>query len=410
MWLSDWLRTRRSRAARPDEPIVGDLQEASAGDGRPPALPERKAHRSTGEWLPEGVRGAAAWSGAALLIGLVIYLVAQFAVTLGLLVLTLFIGLLLTALLRPVADWLDRVGLPRLATTWLLVLGVLALFLGSVWFIEQRLRSQLPTLEANLTNGLDRVRNFLVERVGLSPEQVDALFDGAINSVRGATGSASGGVGGTFVTAATTLAAVLAGLALALFTAFWLIYDGDRVWHFLVRLLPARWRGAADRAGGAAWEVLGSYLRGVTLVALVDAVGIGIALLALGVPIAFTLGVLTFFGAYVPLVGAFVAGLVAVLVAFAAHGLTTALLVLGAVVLVQQLEGQLLQPIIMGRSVAVHPLAIVYAIAAGGLLWGISGAILAVPLLAAAYSVGKSLSQTGATSGPREGEEVADEP
>lgn len=359
--------------------------------------------RRPAEWLPAGLGGTAAWSAAALLIGLVVYLVAQFAVALGLLVFTLFIGLLLTALLRPVADWLDRRGLPRLAATWLLVLGVIALFLGIAWVLQQRVRSELPALGGNLTSGLQRVRDFLVERMGLSSQQVDALFDSAISRVRGATGSGSAEVGNSVITGATTLASVLAGLVLALFTAFWLVYDGDRVWHFLLRLLPDAWRERADGAASAAWGTLGGYLRGVTLVALVDAVGIGIALVVLGVPIPFTLAVLTFFGAYVPLVGALVAGLVAVLVAFAAKGLTTALLTLGAVVLVQQVEGQLLQPIIMARAVAIHPLAIAYAIALGGLLWGIEGAILAVPLLAAVYAAGSSLARAGAGSDARPG-------
>jgi predicted PurR-regulated permease PerM len=345
--------------------------------------------RHGGAWMPSGLRGTAAWSAAALLVGAVVYLVVQFATAVGLLVLTLFVGLLLTALLRPVVDWLDRTGLPRLAASWLVLLATIAAVGGLGVFVEQRLASQLPALRENLTGGLSRLRDFLVEQVGLSSEQVDSLFDAVIAQV----GSAGSGPSGAVVAGAMTLLSALAGLALALFTAFWLVYDGDRVWQFLLHLFPRRWQDRTEDAGAAAWRTLGGYLRGITLVALVDAVGIGIALVLLGVPIPFTLALLTFFGAYVPFVGATVAGLAAVLVAFAAEGFTTALLTLGAIIAVQQLEDQLLQPLIMGYSLELHPLAIAYAITLGALLWGIPGAILAVPVLASAYAVGSSLAR-----------------
>lgn len=339
-------------------------------------------------WLPSGLRAAAAWSAAALLVGAVLYLVVQFAVGVGLLVLTFFVGLLLTALLRPVVDRLDRLGLPRLAATWLVLLAATGVAVGLGLFVQQRLASQLPTLRANLAGGLDRLRDLLVEQVGLSSEQVDELIDAAIAQVRG---SAGGATGEAIVTGAMTLLTVLAGLVLALFTAFWLVYDGDRIWRFVLHLFPEAWQDRTDRAGSMAWASLGGYLRGLTLVALFDAVGIGLALLVLDVPIPFTLALLTFFGAYVPFIGATVTGLAAVLVALAAEGVTTALLTLAAIILVQQLEDNLLHPVIMGHTVELHPLAIAYAVLLGGLLWGIPGAVLGVPLLATAYAVGSSL-------------------
>jgi predicted PurR-regulated permease PerM len=359
-------------------------------------------HDNVSAAMPAGVRGTAWWCGAALLIGAVVYLVIQFAVAAGVLVLTLLLALLLTALLRPVADWLDRHHVPRLAATWIVLVAAVAVVAAVGVFIEQQLASQLPALQDNLAGGLNRVRDFLVGQVGLAPRQVNQLVDAAIAQVYGGSGSSSdgGSTGAALVNGARMLLTALAGLALALFTAFWLVYDGDRVWHFLLRLCPDRWQHRAEAAGGAAWHTLGGYLRGVTLIALIDGVAVGVALLLLGVPLPLTLGLITFLGGYVPLVGATIAGLAAVLVALAAKGVTTALLTLGAVILVQQLEGQFLQPIIMGRTLELHPLAIAYALSLGALLWGIPGAIISVPLAAACYAVGSVLANPVAERGP----------
>jgi predicted PurR-regulated permease PerM len=339
--------------------------------------------------VPSAVRTAAAWSWRVLLIGLLAYVLLQVAVRLGSLVLTLLAALLLTALLRPVVDWLDRRGLPRLVATWLALLTLIA-FLAAVFVLaQQRASTQLTLLRGNLAGGLRRLRDVAVEQVGIPPERVDGLVDALVDQVLGGTSSA--GTASAVVSGVTTAATVLAAVALALFTAFFLVYDGERVWRFAVRLFPMTHRSVADQAGQRAWQALGGYLRGTTVIALIDAAGIGLALLLIGVPLPFTLALLTFLGGYIPLVGATVAGLAAVLVAFAANGATDALLTLGAVFLVQQLEGQLLQPIVMGRAVQLHPLGIAWALAVGGLLYGLAGAVVAVPVAAAGYAVGAYL-------------------
>lgn len=344
-------------------------------------------HETHAAWrsMPRALRGTAAWAGAALLVGAVVYLVVQFAVAVGALVLALFAALLFTALFRPVADWLDRKGVPRLLATWIVLVAALVVLGGLLFFIEQQLVAQLPALRESLAGGLDRVRNVLVERLGLPPGPTEDSIAALQRQLDGMSG------GSPVVTAARTLLTVLAGFALAVFTAFWLVYDGERVWAFVARLFPDRWSARTSAAGEAAWQTVGGYLRGVTLVALMDAVGIGAALLVLGVPLPFTLALLTFLGAYIPIVGAALAGLAAVLVAFAAKGATTALLTLAAVIAVQQLEGNVLQPLIMGRTLKLHPLAIAWALSIGGLLYGIPGAILSVPLAAAVYAVGTVL-------------------
>ena len=338
--------------------------------------------------VPVGVRTAAAWSWRILLIAAVVYVLAQLAVKLGLLLVVLFGGLLLTALLRPAADWLVRRGLPRLAAAWLLVLTALAALAGLAWLIERRIRSQFGALRQSLAGGLERLRDLAVHRLGLDRERLDEIINSLVEVVLGA---GSGGGSSAVVQTATMIVAVLGGIALAVFTAFWLVYDGRRVGRFVIGLLPDRVERTAAEAGRQAWHTLEGYLRGITIIALADAVGIGIALWLIGVPLPLTLAALTFLGGYVPLIGATVAGAAAVLVALAANGLTAALLTLGAVLVVQQIEGQFLQPIVMGRTLTLHPVAIAYALTAGGLLYGIAGAVLAVPLTAVVHTIARTV-------------------
>ncbi|MCZ2811202.1 AI-2E family transporter [Modestobacter sp. VKM Ac-2979] len=380
-------------SADPDQrPSAGSPTDPPAGG---------QAGTATDAGVPAGVRTAGMWCVWTLAIGAVVYFAVQLAVVLGTVVLTFLAGLLLTALMRPVVSWLDRGGLPRLAATWLVMVVFLALLGGVVFFLQQQVAGQLASLRPTLASGLDRLRSSLVETVGLSPQRVNSLIDGLISQVA-PSGAGAGAPGpGMLVSGATTAISVAAALVLALFTAFWLVYDGARIWRLCLRLVPADRRAAADAAGNGAWKTLGGYLRGTTVVALMDAVGIGLALVLIGVPLPFALAVLTFLGAYVPVVGAFVAGLAAVLVAYASGGLTEALWVLAAVVVVQQVEGNLLQPLIMRRTVFLHPLGIVYALTVGGLLWGIAGAVVAVPLTAVLYAIAVALAG-------RHGEEDAD--
>ena len=174
-----------------------------------------------------------------------------------------------------------------------------------------------------------------------------------------------------------------------------MVKDGRQIWSWVVRLFPKDTRARADGAGLRAWHTLISYVRATLAVAFVDAVGIGVGAAVLGVPLALPLGVLVFLGSFVPIVGATVTGLVAVLVALVAKGPVTALLLLGVVLLVQQVEGHVLQPLLLGRAVKVHPLAVVLAIATGVLLAGIVGALVAVPIVAVANTVASYLTPDG---------------
>jgi predicted PurR-regulated permease PerM len=180
---------------------------------------------------------------------------------------------------------------------------------------------------------------------------------------------------------------VLAGFFIVLFATYFFLADGARIWSWFVRLAPRAARAHVDSSGQVAWVSLTQFVRATVIVAAVDALGIMIVAAILGVPFVMAIGVLVFLGAFVPMVGATIAGTVAVLVALVAQGPVTALLMLGGVILVQQIEGHVLQPFLMGRFVSVHPLGVIVAIGCGVLLAGIAGALMAVPLAAAANAV-----------------------
>jgi predicted PurR-regulated permease PerM len=179
----------------------------------------------------------------------------------------------------------------------------------------------------------------------------------------------------------------LGAAALTLVLLFFLLKDGRSMWSWLIGHVPARRRGRIEPAGAAGWDALSGYVRGTVIVAAVDAIGIGAALLIVGVPLALPLILLTFVAAFVPIIGATVAGAAAVLVALVANGPVDALIILAAVIIVQQAEGNLLEPLVMGRAVHLHPAVILLAVAAGTVLAGVAGAIVAVPVVAVAYRV-----------------------
>lgn len=247
--------------------------------------------------------------------------------------------------------------------------------LGPLAFAAYRAVGQIPQLAGNLQTGLNQARDLLVSGpLELQADQVDALVVQAQDRLAA--------VAGTPLSTVTSLLSLLAGLVLMLFVLFFLLYDGQRVWRWVVQLWPARLRPTVDEAGREAWRTLSRYVVGVIVVALADGLFIGLGLELLGVPLALSLAALTFLGAFVPLLGATVTGLLAVVIAFVSQGLTGAALVLLLVVAVQQLEGNLLQPLIMRRAVELHPLATLLTVASGGVLFGIFGAVLAVPTVA----------------------------
>jgi putative heme transporter len=252
-------------------------------------------------------------------------------------------------------------------------------FGGILTFVVSQFVSGLPSLVEQVTRSIDSLRSWLIEGPAhLSREQIDNAGNTAIKALRDNQEKLTTGA----LSTAATLTEIITGAFLVLFTLIFLLHGGRNIYGFVTRIVPADARERVRDAGRAGFGSLIGYVRATFFVALVDAVGIGTGLAIMGVPLALPLASLVFLGAFIPLVGAVISGLLAVIVALLAKGFVYALITLGLIIAVQQLEAHILQPFVMGRAVAIHPLAIVLAIAAGGVLAGIVGALLAVPIVA----------------------------
>ncbi len=325
------------------------------------------------------VRKAAAWAWRLLLILAAIVALLWLLGRLKVIVVPVAIAVILTALLLPAVDWLDRRGAPRGGAVALVLLSALALFGGIMTFVVSQFVSGLPDLTEQVTRSIDNATRWLVEGPAhLSREQIDKAGDAAVTALRDNQEKLTTGA----LSTAATLTEIVTGAFLTLFTLIFLLHGGRNIYDYLTRIVPAHTRDRVRDAGRAGFGSLIGYVRATFLVALVDAVGIGTGLAILGVPLALPLASLVFLGAFVPLIGAVLTGFLAVVVALLAKGFVYALITLGLIIAVQQLEAHVLQPVLMGRAVSIHPLAIVLAIATGAVLAGIIGALLAVPVLA----------------------------
>ena len=340
--------------------------------------------------VPPGVRAAAAWAWRILAILLAAYVVLIVLARIRVVVIPLAIALLLAALLQPLAAALVKRGVPpALATAITLLSGLVGIGL-LVWLVEEQFRNGLGDLTTQINGGIDKIQDWLINGpLGLSQQQINDYVDSARRSVADNRSRLTTGALG----AASTIGEILTGALLTLFATVFFIKDGRQIWTWIVRLFP---RGSRERIAGAgerAWRTLISYVHATLAVAFVDAVGIGTGAALLGVPLALPLAVIVFLFSFIPIIGATLSGLIAVLIALVAEGPVTALILLGVVLLVQQVEGHILQPLLLGRAVKVHPLAIVFGIATGTLLAGIIGALLAVPIVAVIATVSGYLSK-----------------
>jgi predicted PurR-regulated permease PerM len=325
------------------------------------------------------VRKAAAWAWRLLLILAAIVALLWLVGLLKVIVVPVAMAVILTALLLPAVDWLDRRGVPRGGAVALALLSALAVFGGIMTFVVSQFVSGLPDLTEQVTRSIDNATRWLIEGPAhLSLEQIDKAGDAAVTALRDNQEKLTSGA----LSTAATLTEIVTGALLTLFTLIFLLYGGRNIYDYLTRIVPAHTRERVRDAGRAGFRSLIGYVRATFLVALVDAIGIGTGLLIMGVPLALPLASLVFLGAFVPLIGAVLSGFIAVVVALLAKGVVYALITLGLIIAVQQLEAHVLQPVLMGRAVSIHPLAIVLAIATGAVLAGIIGALLAVPVLA----------------------------
>jgi putative heme transporter len=325
------------------------------------------------------VRKTAAWAWRLLVILAAVVALLWLIKRLEVIVVPVALATILTALLLPAVDFLDRRGAPRGGAVALVLLSGIAVVGGILAFVISQFIEGLPGLVEQVTRSVDGVRNWLISGpLRLSREQIDQAGNATIEALRNNQERLTSGA----LSTAGTITEIVTGALLVLFTLIFLLLGGRNIFAFATLVFPDNVRDRVRDAGRAGFRSLIGYVRATFLVALVDAVGIGTGLAIMGVPLALPLASLVFLGAFVPLVGAVVTGFLAVIVALIAKGIVYALITLGLIIAVQQLEGHVLQPLVMGRAVSIHPLAIVLAIAGGAVLAGIVGALLAVPTVA----------------------------
>ncbi|WP_235502742.1 MULTISPECIES: AI-2E family transporter [unclassified Kitasatospora] len=365
-------------APREPEPVVVEI--------KPEPVREYHAPRpaTPAEAVPWSLRVAAESTWRLLLLAAALYLLFEVVDMLRLVAFAVLAALLISALLEPTVSWLRRHGVPRsVAAAGTFLSGVAGIGLVG-WFVVWQVTTNLHSVTDQVQEGVERIRDWLVTGPLHLTEQQITDFAKQISTAIGTNSEQITSAGFTGVTIAVE---VLTGVVLTAFTTFFLLYDGAKIWGWAIGMLPRQSRYAMAGAGPKAWATLTAYVRGTVCVAFIDALCIGIGIQLLGVQLALPLAVIVFLGAFVPLVGALVTGTIAVLIALVTQGPFTALMVMVVLVAVQQIEGHLLQPLILGRAVRVHPLAVVLGVAAGTIVGGIGGAIVSVPLIAVTNAV-----------------------
>lgn len=370
-----------ARATHVSEQELPQERQQPAGDSILAAnTPDEK--KPVRELWADGL-GRVGIRSAQVLLVLVLATVSVYALLqIRLLVIPTLIALILAAAIGPFVNLLRRKGMPGAAATGIAFVGLLVLLAGVITVIVVSVRSQWSELVQSAASGLDELEKFLLTGpFPLDQEQLDQAREGIIQF---ATSSQvrSGAISGLSL-----VTEFLAGASLMVVILFFFLKDGAKIWNFFLRPFSGRREAKLRRVGRRTLEVLGGYVRGTAVVALADTVAIGAALLILQVPLAIPLAIIVFMGAFIPLVGATVAGILAALVALVANGPVVALIVVAVVIAVNQLEGDLLQPIVMGNALQLHALVILMALTAGTILAGIIGAVLSVPLAAVAWAV-----------------------
>lgn len=327
---------------------------------------------------------AAAWAWRFLVIviagGVVFVALDYFSV----IVFPLVIALFLAALTAPVVTGLNYLRIPSKLAALLVVLGGIGVVTLALIFVGTQVADGVDQLSDKVVGGLEEIRAWLqTGPLNASDSQIDDWIERAQNFVE----TQGSELAGRITEVGATIGHIVAGFFIVLFATYFFLADGHLIWSWVVRMFPRAARTRVDESGKVAWQSLTMFVRATVMVAAVDAIGIMIIAAILNVPLVSAIGVLVFLGSFVPLIGAFASGTVAVLVALVAHGPIVALIMLGGVILVQQVEAHILQPFLMGRFVSVHPLGVILAIAAGVIVAGAAGALVAVPMVAALNAV-----------------------
>ena len=342
-----------------------------------PAFPSLPT--SPSEAVPWSLRVTAETVWRLLVVAAGLYVLFRVVQTLHIVAFAFIAALLISALLQPTVSRLQRLGLPRaLAAAVTFVGGLVGIGLVG-WFVGWQVSTNLGEVTNKVQSGIAQIHDWLTHGpMHLTDTQINQF----VKQLQNAVGTNSDQITSFGFSTVGIVIEILTGVFLAAFCTFFLIYDGARIWGWLLKLFPPTARIAMAGAGPRAWSTLTAYVRGTVLVAFIDSVSIGIGIFLLGVPLALPVSVLIFLGAFVPLVGALVTGTIAVLIALVTKSVFTAGMVLVVLLVVQQIEGHLLQPLILGRAVRVHPIAVVLSVTVGSILGSIGGAIVAVPLVA----------------------------
>jgi predicted PurR-regulated permease PerM len=357
---------------------------APGAGARPAAAPPELQAGSVPRWL----QTSAAWSWRLLLLAAALYVAARVAALLYIVVVPCAAAILLTALLQPLTARLRRRGMSPLAATWCTLLLAIVLLGGAGWLVTTRVQADYPSLVTQFKHTTTQVQAWLAgPPFHLHTGSLQQLSNDVVKYLS----QHKSAVEGTVVTGSRIVVELLAGVVLCFFVSFFLIKDGDRIWQWLTsRFQPERKR-RAGLAGAAAWQAVVYYVRGTSAVAAIHAVVMGITLTIIGAPLVAPLALFMFLAAFVPLVGVLVAGAVALLVVLATKGWIAAIIVLIVMVVMNQLEGHLLQPQVVGKMVRLHPLAVILVLAVGGVVAGIAGAVVAVPITAAITRAARAL-------------------
>jgi predicted PurR-regulated permease PerM len=347
------------------------------GRAQPPVPP---AILKGDDAVPRGLAVASAITIRLLILVVGVVLLARGASRLMMVVLPVIIALLLTTLLLPAARWLQARGWRPAPASASVTLVALLVFFGLWALIIPGVLSQSDDLFTNVQDGARQAVSVL-EPLGVGRQDVDKAIDEGLKSVQGTA------VANEVLTGAVLLTQWAAAVILIVVLTFFFVKDGGRLWEWVLELFHEDRQPVLREVGERSWTALSAYVQGVFLVATIDAVLIGAALLIVGVPVAVPLIVLTFIGAFFPVIGAFVAGAAAVLVALVANGLPAALVIFAVIIAVQQLEGNVFYPVVVGRKLQLHPVGILLALTAGGVLAGVVGAFLAVPIAAVTGAV-----------------------
>ncbi len=350
------------------------------------SAPVPAADSGTAKSVPYAVRAASEWSWRLLLIAAGLVLVGWLIGHLSEIVIPIIVATLLSALLHPIFRRLNAV-MPRGLAVAVTVLGTLAVIGGLMTFVGTQFADQLPDITAQVGEGIDQIRAWISDTFHITDSQFNDYFQRA----REALSSSGSSVGQTAAAAGLTVTHFVAGFFISMFALFFFLLQGEQIWAWVTRLFPRSARAKVASSGEIAWGQLQAFCKATILVALADAIGIGLGAAILGVPFASGIALLVFLGAFVPVIGAMLSGFVAVVLALVALGPVQALIMLGVVIAVQQVESHVLQPFLLGRAVRVHPLAVILSIAAGVIVWGIVGALIAVPVAAVVNAVGSHL-------------------